>query len=76
MEQRKSICTMCYNGIVSKNVWVGPLKDAKGITIGNALQNFLDESDCKPNKSCASYGCGIYKRSTKSWLHDNNVEII
>ena len=27
-----------------------PLKDKKGITITNALQNCLDESNCKPNK--------------------------
>ena len=26
------------------------LKDKKGITITNAFQKFLDESNCKPNK--------------------------
>ena len=45
---------MYSNDIVSKTVWVGSLKDAKCITISNALQNFLDESGCKPNKLCVN----------------------
>ena len=31
-------------------MWVIPLKDKKGITIINAFQKILDESNCKPNK--------------------------
>ena len=40
LQQRHSIFTMCYNDIVSKSLWVDLLKDAKGITIGYALQTF------------------------------------
>ena len=36
--------------ISSKYAWVSPLKDKKDITITNAFQKILDESNRKPNK--------------------------
>ena len=36
--------------IFSKYAWVIPLKDKKGITITNAVQKILYESNCKPKK--------------------------
>ena len=36
--------------ICSKYSWVIPLKDKKGITITNAFQKILRESNRKPNK--------------------------
>ena len=36
--------------IFSKYAWVIPSKDKKGITITNAFQKLLDESNRKPNK--------------------------
>ena len=36
--------------IFSKHAWVILLKDKKGITITNAFQKVLDESNLKPNK--------------------------
>ena len=41
---------LCVIDIFSKYAWVIPLKDKKGITITNAFQKILDESNCKPNK--------------------------
>ena len=41
---------LCITDIYSKYAWVIPLNDKKGITITNAFQNFLDKSNCKPNK--------------------------
>ena len=41
---------LCVIDIFSKYVWVIPLKDKKGITITNAFQKVLDESNSKPNK--------------------------
>ena len=41
---------LCVIDIFSKCAWVMPLKDKKGIKITYAFQNFLDESNCKPNK--------------------------
>ena len=35
----------------------------------------LDESNCKPNKIQVDNGSEFYKRSVKSWLQDNNMEI-
>ena len=41
---------LCGIDIYSKFVWVIPIKDKKGITITNAFQKILDESNRKPNK--------------------------
>ena len=42
--------------IFSKYVWVIPLKDKNGITITNAFQNILKESNRKPNKMWVDKG--------------------
>ena len=41
---------VCVIDIYSKHMWVAPLKDRKGITIINAFQKILDESNRKPSK--------------------------
>ena len=41
---------LCVIDIFSKYAWVVPLKDKKGISIVNAFQKILKESDRKPNK--------------------------
>ena len=41
---------MCVIDIYSKYARVIPLKDKKGITITNAFQKKLKESNTKPNK--------------------------
>ena len=41
---------LCVIGIYSKYAWVIFLKDKKGITITNAFQKILKESNRKPNK--------------------------
>ena len=52
--------------IYSKYEWVIPLKDKKGITITNAFQKILDESNCKPSKIWVDKGSEFYKRWSKS----------
>ena len=42
---------LCVIDIFSKYTWVVPLKEKKYITITNAFQKFLDESNRKPNKT-------------------------
>ena len=42
--------SLCVTDIYSKYAWVIPLKDKKGITITNAIQNILDESNDQTNK--------------------------
>ena len=41
---------LCVIDIYRKYVCVIPLKDKKGMTITNAFQKFLDESNGKPSK--------------------------
>ena len=59
---------LCAIDIFSKYAWVIPLKDKKGITITNAFQKILDESNCKPNKIWADKCSEFYNGSMKSWL--------
>ena len=64
-----------YVDICSKYAWVIPSKDKKGITINNAFQKILDESNCKPNKIWAEKGSEFYNRSMKSFLQSNDTEM-
>ena len=56
---------LCVIDIYSKYTWVIPLKDKKRITITNAFQNILDESNPKPNKIWADKGSEFYNRLIK-----------
>ena len=47
----------------------------KGITITNAFQKNLDESNCKPNKIWVDEGSEFYNRSLKSFLKNNGIEM-
>ena len=57
---------LCVIDIYSKFAWVIPLKAKKGITITNAFQKILDESNHKPNKIWVDKGSEFYNRSIKS----------
>ena len=41
---------LCVIDIFSLYAWIVPLKDKKGVTITNAFQKILDDSNRKPNK--------------------------
>ena len=41
---------LCVIDIFSKHDWVVPLKDEKGVSIVDAFQKILDDSNRKPNK--------------------------
>ena len=41
---------LCVIDIFSKYAWVIPLKDKKGVSIVNAFQSILKQSDRKTNK--------------------------
>ena len=51
------------------------MKDKKGITVTNAVQKMLDESNPKPNKIWVNKGSEFYNSSMKSWLQDNKIEM-
>ena len=57
---------LCVIDIYSKYSWVIPLNNQKCITITNAFQKILDESNRKPNKIWVDKGSGFYNRSMKS----------
>ena len=66
---------LCVIDIFSKYPWVVPLKDKKGISIVNAFQKILKESDRKPNKIWVDKGSEFYNSYFKKWLKDNDIEM-
>ena len=56
---------LCVFDIFSKYAWVIPLKDKKGITITNAFQKILKESNRKSNKIWVDKSREFYHRSMK-----------
>ena len=52
-----------------------PFKRQKSITITNAFQEILKESNSKPNKIWVDKDSKFYNRSIKTWLQNNNMEI-
>ena len=65
---------LCVIYIFSKYVWAFPFKDKKGISIVNAFQKILKESDRRPNKIWVDKGGEFYNNSFKKWLKDNDIE--
>ena len=66
---------LCVIDIFSKYAWVIPLKDKKGISIVNAFQIILKETNRKPKKIWVDKGSEFYNNSFKKWLKDNNIEM-
>ena len=66
---------LCFIGISSKYSWVIPLKDKKCITITNAFQKILDDSNHKPNKIWTCKGSKFYNKSMKLWLEKIDTEM-
>ena len=64
---------LCVNDIFSKYAWVIPLKDKKDISLVNAFQKMLDDSNRKPNKICVDKGSEFYNNSFKKCLQDNDI---
>ena len=65
---------LCGIDIFSKYAWVVPFKDKKGVSIVDAFQKCLDDSDRKPNKIWMEES-KFYNNSFKKWLRDNDIEI-
>ena len=61
--------------IFSKYAWVFPLRDKKGVSIVDAFQNILDDSNRKPSKIWVDKGSEFYNNSFKKWLKDNDIEM-
>ena len=59
----------------SKYAFVIPLKDKKGISIVNAFNKIIKQSNRKPNKIWVDQGGEFYNNVFKKWLSDNNIII-
>ena len=54
---------------------MNPIKDKNGITITNASQKILKESNRKSNRIWVDKDSEFYNSSMKSWLEKNDIEI-
>ena len=57
----------------SKYALVVPLKDKNGISIVNAFNKIIKQSNRKPNKIWVDEGSEFYNRAFKKWLSDNDI---
>ena len=66
---------LCVIDVFCKYAWVVPLKDKNCVTITNAFQKLLTESNKKPVKIWVDKGSEFYNSSVKKWLKDNDIEM-
>ena len=66
---------LCVIDLFSKYAFVVPLKDKKGISIVNAFDKIIKQSNRKPNKIWVDQGSEFYNPDFKKWLSDNNIEM-
>ena len=62
---------LCAIDLYSKYAFVIPLKDKKGISIVNAFNKIIKQSNRKPNKTWVDQGGEFYV--FKKWLLDNDI---
>ena len=63
---------LCAIDLYSKYAFVIALKDKKGITIVNAFNKIIKQSERKPNKIWVDQG-GEFYNVFKKWLSDNDI---
>ena len=51
------------------------MKDKKVISITNAFQEILKESNRKPNRIRVDKGSKVYNRVMKAWLEKNDIDM-
>ena len=64
---------LCAIDLYSKYAFVIPLKDKKGISIVNAFNKIIKQSNRKPNKIWVDQGGEFYNNVFKKWLSDNDM---
>ena len=65
---------LCAIDLFSKYAFAVPLKDKKGISIVNAFNKIIKQSNRKPNKIWVDQGGEFYNRVFKKWLSDNDIK--
>ena len=63
----------CAIDLFSKYAFVVTLKDKKGISIANAFNKIIKQSNRKPNKIWVDQGGEFYNHVFKKWLSDNDI---
>ena len=64
---------LCVIDLYSKYAFVIPLRDKKGISIVNAFDKIIKQSEKKTNKIWVDQGSEFYNNNFKKWLSDNNI---
>ena len=64
---------LCAIDLYSNYAFVIPLKDKKGISIVNAFNKIIKQSERKPNKKWVDQGGEFYNNDFKKWLSDNDI---
>ena len=64
---------LCAIDLYSKYAFVVPLKDKKGVSIVNAFDKIIKQSERKPNKIWVDQGSEFYNNVFKKWLSDNDI---
>ena len=64
---------LCAIDLYSKYAFVISLKDKKGVSITNAFDKIIKQSNRKPNKIWVDQGGEFYNNNFKKWLSDNNI---
>ena len=66
---------LCAIDLYSKYAFVIPLKDKKGISIANAFNKIIKQSNRKPNKIWVDQGGEFYNNDFEKRLSDNDVNM-
>ena len=66
---------LCAIDLYSKYTFVIPLKDKKGISIVNAFNKIIKQSNRKPNKIWVDQGGEFYNNVVEKWLSDNDINM-
>ena len=66
---------LCAIDLYSKYAFVIPLKDKKGISIDNAFNKIIKQSNRKPNKIWVAQGGEFYNNVFEKWLPDNDINM-
>ena len=66
---------LCAIDLYSKYAFVIPLKDKKGISIVNAFNKIIKQSNRNPNKKWVDQGGEFYNNVFEKWLSDNDINM-
>ena len=66
---------LCAIDLYSKYAFVISLKDKKGISIVNAFNKIIKQSNRKPNKMWVDQGGEFYNNVFEKWLSDNDINM-